>query len=322
MPLPLAAIAAGASAAGSIINPFLQARENRRNREYNMPINQMARLKAAGLNPHLVYGNGANAQMPSQQAPQVDAQAMPQALQAFQNLAIQQVEKDKLQAQVELLKTQEKLAQESILNRRQATESAALKYSFDSGLFETNTTMQKEKLRGLGIINEGNLIKNAGNLTRNETMRLMQQPTLEKLIQETLLTKARRSMIPYQKDLLTAQAKNLDQSRLLTELKQIDQRNKNSVFKETHDLMMRNVQYREGQITQQELENNLLRIKTRFKDMGLSETATQDMIEMFTPGGLIKSLGSKKKMTAKDDQEWMRRGRERFEEIRRANQNK
>lgn len=30
--------------------------------EYNSPANQMARLKAAGLNPNLVYGNGADAQ--------------------------------------------------------------------------------------------------------------------------------------------------------------------------------------------------------------------------------------------------------------------
>ena len=29
------------------------------NNEYNKPINQMARLEEAGLNPYLVYGNGA-----------------------------------------------------------------------------------------------------------------------------------------------------------------------------------------------------------------------------------------------------------------------
>lgn len=40
----------------------LQHEENQFWADYNTPANQMARLKAAGLNPNLVYGNGADAQ--------------------------------------------------------------------------------------------------------------------------------------------------------------------------------------------------------------------------------------------------------------------
>lgn len=42
-------------------------------REYNTPVNQMARLKAAGLNPHLVYGNGSVVGNTSGGAPQMQA---------------------------------------------------------------------------------------------------------------------------------------------------------------------------------------------------------------------------------------------------------
>lgn len=69
-----------AAAAGSIINPIVQGVQNEKQRkwneammnqqrqwslqdwnrqnEYNSPLAQMQRLKAAGLNPHLMYGKG------------------------------------------------------------------------------------------------------------------------------------------------------------------------------------------------------------------------------------------------------------------------
>jgi len=79
MPSPL--LTAGLELAGQGLNAFTQGMQNRANQrraekmfqwevnanrenwrmqnEYNLPINQMERLKAAGLNPNLVYGNGA-----------------------------------------------------------------------------------------------------------------------------------------------------------------------------------------------------------------------------------------------------------------------
>lgn len=84
MPLPLIPlIYAGSSLLGNAAGAFSTARQNRLNREfsmemynrqradalsdwamqneYNSPAQQMARLKGAGLNPNLVYGNGATA---------------------------------------------------------------------------------------------------------------------------------------------------------------------------------------------------------------------------------------------------------------------
>lgn len=73
------------SLGGMLIGPLMQKRENQRQRDYetqmyeratqdnldfwnmsnmyNSPEQQMQRLKQAGLNPNLVYGNGANAQV-------------------------------------------------------------------------------------------------------------------------------------------------------------------------------------------------------------------------------------------------------------------
>lgn len=95
-----AAITGVGSVANSFINAGSQRRENEKNRafqkemwnlnnEYNTPTNQMARLKDAGINPHLAYSNGqpmnvsnAPANTPNQEAPKMDIDfgAMLQAL--------------------------------------------------------------------------------------------------------------------------------------------------------------------------------------------------------------------------------------------------
>ena len=110
MPLPAAAlIGAGAALAGNAVNAISQGNLNKKNRafskemyniqkqdnldfwqmqnSYNSPEAQMARLKEAGLNPHLAYGNGSVANTggsvssphfstPDQKAPQIDIPAV------------------------------------------------------------------------------------------------------------------------------------------------------------------------------------------------------------------------------------------------------
>lgn len=64
MPFPFMAAATGLSALIGGATTLMTNRSNqklfRENRDYNHPANQMKRLKEAGLNPNLVYGNGAN----------------------------------------------------------------------------------------------------------------------------------------------------------------------------------------------------------------------------------------------------------------------
>lgn len=95
-----ASITGVGSLASGVFNGYSQKKENQKNRnfqremwnannEYNKPINQMARLEEAGINPHLAYANGqpmnvsnAPANTPNQEAPKMhmDFGAMLQAL--------------------------------------------------------------------------------------------------------------------------------------------------------------------------------------------------------------------------------------------------
>lgn len=85
-----------------------------RTNEYNSPLNQMARLKAAGLNPHLIYGGGPgnvsspvrssdtktwNPQAPAFNFGQIIDQYM-QSKQAGASLDIMQEQKQKIKAEV------------------------------------------------------------------------------------------------------------------------------------------------------------------------------------------------------------------------------
>lgn len=73
MPLP-AIVPIIASLAGSVGGTLLNNRANRRaydrNNAYNHPSMQMARLKDAGLNPHLVYGGGVQGASGTSSSPQ------------------------------------------------------------------------------------------------------------------------------------------------------------------------------------------------------------------------------------------------------------
>ena len=81
-------IAGAASLGSTLVNAFSSGNMNKKNRnwqekmwhmnnEYNTPIMQMQRFKEAGLNPHLIYGQGNSgnssmASLPQQETPKVD----------------------------------------------------------------------------------------------------------------------------------------------------------------------------------------------------------------------------------------------------------
>lgn len=86
---------------------------NRQN-AYNSPQNQMARLKAAGLNPNLIYGTGSastgnSAQMPKYNAPGISydykpAINLPATLSAYQDFSMRQAQTDNIKAQTQNIK--------------------------------------------------------------------------------------------------------------------------------------------------------------------------------------------------------------------------
>lgn len=107
-------------------NQFNYDQWNREN-EYNTPSSQLARLKEAGLNPNLIYGNGqavtTSAASPRAQGTHVSnenvgiAGGMSSAAQMLLNSFMNQTEVNKLNAQSDLLKSQRDLA---VLNQNVA----------------------------------------------------------------------------------------------------------------------------------------------------------------------------------------------------------
>lgn len=146
MPLPV--IGAGVAALGSAVigsgaNAIMTGKMNRKSRdfsremyarqradsladwamqnEYNSPEAQMARLKAAGLNPNMVYGSGsaantagapheASAMSPKMDAPQIDTAALQQGLFAGIDMEIKR-------QQLANLKTQSNVMNADVLKK-------------------------------------------------------------------------------------------------------------------------------------------------------------------------------------------------------------
>lgn len=140
-PVTIAGLAgAGASLVGGLINnAWADYRTDKQYRQmnemqdkmnaYNAPVAQMARLRAAGLNPNLVYANGGaviqsavgNAPQPAHTTP-IDTQGV---LQMVQTVVNGMLEKDKIQAQKEVTEMQtqssEKIAEGHNTTQKEVT---------------------------------------------------------------------------------------------------------------------------------------------------------------------------------------------------------
>lgn len=106
------------NAANKALAEYAYARDlemwNRMN-DYNSPEAQMARLKAAGLNPNMIYGQGAGgagnaSQMPKYNAPTVKYDYIPMvdipaALGMYQDFSMRQAQIDNVKAQTESTRT-------------------------------------------------------------------------------------------------------------------------------------------------------------------------------------------------------------------------
>lgn len=318
MPI-LPAIEAGAAIASSIINPILQHNQNIRNQRfqreqyatqradnlsdwnrenaYNSPEQQMARLKAAGLNPNLVYGSGAvasggsvnaaSAQASPGNAPEIN----PPDIQGIlsQSQAIQQTK-----AQTDLLgqQLQNQQAQNELIKAQTLKTIAEIPGSQSSSqmkqiLAEYFPDLTRENLRSKQL---GNAIQEGEPTRRNQALANNTLATLQSILE----SKARMSKIPLEKQQIEANIRNLNQSELV---KQLERRTKEQQI-QTNNLIQEGMEYtnrlRQGQISIQELQQYQMKTAQKFKDLGLSETVTSDLIKMIF-GGLGKSAPTKTK---------------------------
>jgi hypothetical protein len=128
-----------------------------RTNEYNSPLQQMARLKEAGLSPHLIYGGGANSiSQPvrstdtkswSPQAPQFDGG---QVVSQYFGVQQQQNALKIQQEQITSLKLDNMFKEQTLTDRIQTPgiNNAATETKIDNMMEDTNMNRLKQSLQG------------------------------------------------------------------------------------------------------------------------------------------------------------------------------
>ena len=194
-PVTIAGLAgAGASLVGGLINnAWSDARTEKQYRQmnemqdkmnaYNAPVAQMARLRAAGLNPNLVYANGGavmqsavgNAPNPPNSAP-IDTQGV---LQMVQTIVGGMLEKDKIQANKEM--QSEQIDANKDMQKEQIDSSQKLQ----TEKLEADAKLQEEQIRSKEKIEDANLKENTRQFNENMKQRVNEfnaRINLDKLI--------------------------------------------------------------------------------------------------------------------------------------------
>lgn len=252
MPGPLLPLAvAGIGASSSIFNAFMQGRQNRLNREfaqqqyqtekmdnlsfwnmqneYNSPKAQMARLKAAGLNPNMVYGGGA-ATTPAQplrapsasytgEAPRVDlGTPAAQGLETYQNMQLQKQQMDLMH---EKILTEQQLRSKigaDVVKIMQDTAKSKWDVQRSKELFEGQYTYQKllnEKT--IAGINQ-TIASTSVLLQRNEREAAQTASNLKEALERILTMRANRVNTVMERGRITEGIKSLQWSNALKNL--------------------------------------------------------------------------------------------------------
>lgn len=254
--------------------------------DYQSPEQQMARFKAAGLSPHLIYGQMQNAPtVRTPEAPKFEAmpkQGLPTgeaANNAINNYFASQIR----QADIDLAK--QRIEAQALLNEKTKAETTKLLQDTDFNKQMFPYTLGGHIQRSRNLSTQGRLME------REYVEKVLKFPTtLEQLMQNVAKTK---------EQILNIKA---DRAKTYTDISRINVQ-KSYVNKQIHMLQKQlnwydlttGQKYATGKILQEsaviknllmgkqgqgiDLDNDLKRIKSRFKDLGLSESVTSDVIK-------------------------------------------
>lgn len=227
-PLAGGLISGGASLLGSAINAASSARQNKLQRqwnekmygiqrqdsladwnmqnEYNSPTQQMARLKAAGLNSNLVYGNGADTQAGpvrnteskswNPQAPQLDiGGAANQGLMAYQDIRLREAQLNNLKANNTILleEAMNKVAQRNaLIANTTRTMADTDKIKFDLSL---NKQLAPYQVQAADLHNKQTIANTQYTTDENARKAAMQTYSLAQAFATLLKTRAESKQI-------------------------------------------------------------------------------------------------------------------------------
>ena len=244
-----ALIGAGAGVIGTAFDAIAQIGQNKKAREhqeymfdkanaYNTPAMQMQRFKAAGLNPHLIYGQGNSGN--SSGVPPLTTQEAPKS--NFADIAqnyvankTQQAQQDQLKKALEVADAEIKLKNAQSLNAISGSAMTDQQRQQQAELFETVLAQNKMNLATstqsleTGVIAQEKMRSEIEQLTANTKLTYAQK---EKLGQDMLESKARI-------DNLRSQNKTMEIER---ELKQVELNWMRNGFTKTDPIYIRAMQ--------------------------------------------------------------------------------
>lgn len=194
--------------------------------DYNSPAAQVARMKAGGLNPALMYGQGTVGQteMPggaratgpsSQPASQIDASGFQKAMEGFMTILYQQQQTDNLRAQAEL-------AQKQALNIESVTDLNRFelwqKRTLSPNVIESSALGLETAKADLALKKQAFSL----NLDANERAQLSNSVDVQKTLEEIYTIRQKRLFDLTQQENIDHKAK-AEIQKLELEMDQLDQ---------------------------------------------------------------------------------------------------
>ena len=176
-----------------------------RNNQYNAPVQQMNRLRQAGLNPNLVYGKGAdntatmarasNSQLGNAIAPRIDTLGMGGMLAKYIQLKQIKTQTDNVEANTSTAKMEAALKGAQTAQLAASTATTAFELDKSKALMDSQVK-QAQLNNELTQSNITNLQQQTNiNLDRNEREQLSNSANVQKTLQEILTEKLKQAQI-------------------------------------------------------------------------------------------------------------------------------
>lgn len=197
--------------------------------DYNHPSAQMARLRQSGLNPNLVYGNGADAQMAAPvrssdtgswrpEAPRFDGSFVGETIAQMYNLKQVEAQTDNLRAQNTLLEKDQLLKDAQIANVNantastlQNTAGATFDLSQRERLADTNYDAAQASLQKV-------LADTAFTINQDERAAIMQSQNLKESVQRIINMRVQNSNIKASTKEINQRIKNMQVDKQIKDI--------------------------------------------------------------------------------------------------------
>lgn len=208
--------------------------------QYNSPEAQMQRLKAAGLNPNLVYGSGAIQQAaptrssgggsPSSKSYQPDFSGVAQSLMMMYDIMSTKAKTDNLKAQAELLYEQQKLT------REKTTETVSRSRNITA---DTEKKWQDISITGQLAPYQLEALKASVEKTKADTAFTLHEDERKAALQSSSLAKAVQEVVNMRLQALQTQVGTEEARERIKEIRQrLDLMFKDGVIRD-YDIQMR-----------------------------------------------------------------------------------